>query len=54
MCQSGCGSSIDVLESDGPKLATDAFYHTPQLADWLVHDTVNLVFTLLGDASMVY
>ena len=32
---------------------TDEFYYTPQLSDWPVYDTVNCVFTLLGDASMV-
>ena len=42
------------LESEGPTLSTDAFYYTPQRSDWPVYDTVNLVFTLLGDASMVY
>ena len=34
-------------------VSTDAFYRTPQLSDWPVYDTVNLVFTLLGDASLV-
>ena len=32
---------------------TDKFDHTPQLSDWPVYDTINLLFTLLGDASMV-
>ena len=34
-------------------LSTEEFYYTPQLSDWPVYDTVNHVFTLLGDASMV-
>ena len=53
MCRPCCGSPLDVLESEGPTLSTEAFYYTPQLSDWPVYDTVNLVFTLLGDASMV-
>ena len=53
VCRPCCGSPIDVLQSEGPKLDTDKFYYTPQLSDWPVYDAVNCVFTLLGDASMV-
>ena len=52
VCQPGCGSPIDVLESEGPKLSTDAFYHAPQRSDRPVYDAVNHVFMLAGDASM--
>ena len=53
VCRPSCGSPLDVLHSEGPKLDTDKIYYTPQLSDWPVYDTVNRVFTLLGDASMV-
>ena len=53
MCRPRCGSPPDVLESEGPKLSTDAFYYTPQLSDWPVYDEVNDVFKSLRDASMV-
>ena len=53
LCRPCCGSPPDVLESEGPKIGTDAFYHTPQLTEWPVYDTVNDVFKLLCDASMV-
>ena len=53
VCRPSCGSPIDVLQSEGDKLSTDAMYYTPQLCDWPIYDTVNNVFTLLGDASMV-
>ena len=53
VCRPSCGSPIDVLQSEGPKLDTDKFYYTPQLSDWPVYDTVRHVFRLLGDASMV-
>ena len=53
MCRPSCGSPPDVLESEGPKLSTDAFYYTPQLSDWPVYDTANDVFKLLYYASMV-
>ena len=53
VCRPCCGSPIDVLQSEGPKLATDQFYYTPQLSDWPVYDMVNNVFKLLGDACMV-
>ena len=53
VCQPCCGSSIDVLQSEGPKIYTDELYYTPRLRDWPVYDAVNHVFTLLGDGSMV-
>ena len=53
VCRPCCGSLPDVLESEGPKLSTDAFYYTPQLSDWPVYDTVHDVFKLVCDASMV-
>ena len=46
VCRPCCGSPLDVLESEGPKLSTDAFYYTPQFSDWPVYDTVNDVFKL--------
>ena len=52
VCQPCCGSLPDVLESEGPKLSTDAFYCIPQLSDWPVYDEVNDVFKSSGDASM--
>ena len=53
MCRPCCGSLPGVLESEGPKLSTDAFYYTPQLSDWPVYDTVHDVLKLCCDASMV-
>ena len=52
VCRPCCGSPPDALESEGPKLSTDACYYTPQRSDWPVYDAVNQVFTLSGDASM--
>ena len=43
-----------VLYSDGPKLATDVLYQTPQLTEWLVYDTVNQAFTLINDAWIFF
>ena len=53
VCRPCCGSPLDALESEGPTLSTESFYYTPQLSDWPLYDTINLFFTLLGDASMV-
>ena len=53
VCRPSCGSPLDVLHSEGPKLDTDKIYYTPQLSDWPVYDAVNRVLTLLGVASMV-
>ena len=48
VCRPCCGSLPDVLESEGPKLSTDAFYYTPQLSDWPVYDTVNDVLSCVA------
>ena len=53
VCRPCCGSLPDVLESEGPKLSTEAFYCIPQLSDWPVYDEVNDVFKPTRDASMV-
>ena len=53
VCKPSCGSSVDVLESNGHLLNTDQFYCVPQLSDWHVYDAVKTIVVLLGDACMV-